>query len=97
MGVLPRLRIAASVAALALVLLATLAARSEAQLAARTLLRMNGLSPGDHFGLGLAPAGDLNGDGFDDFLVGAAFADGVFGDVGRAYAFLSRVLAKAAA
>jgi len=59
-----------------------------AQLAARVVLRMNGIAAGDHFGQGLAPAGDVNGDGYDDFLVGAAYADGVFGDVGRAYVFL---------
>ncbi len=81
----PKIAAAAVISGL---LVGVLAIRAEAQLAARTVLRMNGVLAGDRFGQGLAPAGDLNGDGFDDFLVGAAYADGVFGDVGRAYVFI---------
>jgi len=36
----------------------------------RRSFEVNGDSPQDHLGTGLAPAGDFNGDGRDDFLVG---------------------------
>ena len=59
-----------------------------AQLRARPIVTLHGFAAGDAFGLGLAAAGDLNADGCADFVIGAANADGVFADVGRAYAFL---------
>jgi hypothetical protein len=43
-----------------------------------------GDQPGDDFGWSVAPARDINGDGFDDFLVGAPAAAGA----GRTYLFL---------
>ena len=46
--------------------------------------------PGSGFGTALAPLGDLNGDGFLDFAVGAGLFDGPAGaDQGRIYIFKS--------
>ncbi len=41
-----------------------------------------------HFGLAAAAAGDLNGDGYADFAVGAPDQDGVQADAGRAFVFM---------
>ncbi|MBM4248579.1 MAG: hypothetical protein FJ149_03945 [Euryarchaeota archaeon] len=43
---------------------------------------------GDRFGTSAASAGDLNGDGFADFVVGAPFDDTDGTDAGRAFVFL---------
>jgi hypothetical protein len=50
-------------------------------------LTLTGLAPGEQFGSSLAAAGDMNGDGFDDFVVGAYLNDGSGMDAGRAYVF----------
>jgi hypothetical protein len=54
---------------------------------ARMLLALTGASPGDNFGGAVAGGGDVNGDGFDDLVVGAYQSD--FGglDAGQAYLF----------
>ena len=39
------------------------------------------------FGFDVAGAGDVNGDGLDDILVGAFFYDGLQTDEGRAYVY----------
>jgi hypothetical protein len=39
------------------------------------------------FGVALAPAGDVNGDGFADVIIGANFADGTFTQRGAAFVF----------
>ena len=37
--------------------------------------RLDGIDAGDFSGGSVASAGDVNGDGFDDVIIGAAFAD----------------------
>ena len=55
------------------------------------LLTLDGAERGEHFGAALGNAGDLDGDGFDDLLVGAPDAPG--GGAARAYSpFSGRVL-----
>jgi hypothetical protein len=37
--------------------------------------RLDGVASGDQIGYSVASAGDVNGDGFDDLIIGASFAD----------------------
>src|SRR5262249_12172578 len=48
---------------------------------------ITGESAGNDFGWRAAPAGDVNGDGFQDLIVGAPSYDGIAGFAGRAYLF----------
>jgi hypothetical protein len=48
----------------------------------------SGEKQGDYFGQGLANAGDVNGDGIDDFAVGAPSHEGKGLRSGKAYFFL---------
>ncbi|HEV8320446.1 MAG TPA: VCBS repeat-containing protein [Myxococcota bacterium] len=49
---------------------------------------LSGETAGDQFGLSVASAGDVNGDGYDDLVVGARFNDAGGTDAGRAYVYL---------
>lgn len=51
---------------------------------------LEGDGRGDAAGQGLARAGDLNGDGYDDLLIGAPNHDSGGTDAGRVYALLGR-------
>lgn len=51
-------------------------------------LVLEGAVGGDNFGFSLSRAGDLTGDGIDDFLVGAPFANAPSQDNGAAYLFV---------
>jgi len=51
------------------------------------LLTLKGEARGDNFGRKVAGAGDADGDGHDDLLVGADGSDAVGEDAGRAYLF----------
>ncbi len=48
---------------------------------------LQGELAGDQFGWAVRPAGDVNGDGDDDFIVGAPYNDAAGANAGRAYVF----------
>jgi len=48
---------------------------------------LTGAGAGDDFGCSVAPAGDVNGDGYDDVVVGALTNDAGAPDAGRAYVY----------
>ncbi len=50
-------------------------------------VNITGESPDDDFGWKVMPAGDVNGDGVEDLIVGAPSNDAVAGFAGRAYLF----------
>ena len=70
-------------AALAYVLLSPLQAQSTPP----ADVTITGESAGNDFGWRAAPAGDVNGDGVEDLIVGAPSYDGIAGFAGRAYLF----------
>lgn len=52
---------------------------------------INGLLAGDEFGYSVSGAGDVNGDGYEDIIVGAPFNDGGGATAGRAYIYFGGV------
>lgn len=54
-------------------------------LSASPVVTLNGTTSGDYFGNSVASAGDVNGDGYSDVIVGAP---GVFSNTGKAYVFM---------
>ncbi len=50
-------------------------------------LTLTGAAAGDNFGMAMAGAGDVNGDGFADIVVGAWLNDAGGADAGRAYVY----------
>ncbi|MCI5044645.1 MAG: Ig-like domain-containing protein [Aquisalinus sp.] len=47
--------------------------------------KINAIERFDQFGRSISSAGDMNGDGFDDIIIGAGFADGAFSGAGESY------------
>ena len=47
--------------------------------------RLDGVNSGDQSGESVSGAGDINGDGIDDLIIGAPFADPVIGNEGSSY------------
>ncbi len=60
-------------------------------LSAFPTLTLNGAGAGDEFGTSVAGAGDVNGDGYDDVIVGAPLNDAGGEDAGRAYLYFGGV------
>ena len=54
--------------------------------------RLDGENAGDLSGVSVSSAGDVNGDGFDDVIVGASFADSNGGDSGSSYVVFGKAL-----
>lgn len=49
------------------------------------IMKLEGLAASDLTGLSVSGAGDINGDGYDDVLIGAPGSDAAGGNAGRAY------------
>ena len=46
-----------------------------------------GYNTGDNYGNSVSSAGDVNGDGYDDIIIGAPYNDGIAANAGRAYIY----------
>ncbi|MBF0347645.1 MAG: FG-GAP repeat protein [Magnetococcales bacterium] len=53
--------------------------------------RLDGVATGDLSGYSVSGAGDINGDGFDDLLMGATYADAGGSDSGASYLFSAAI------
>ena len=58
------------------------------QIKEEKILTITGENSGDFFGYSVSRAGDVNGDGIDDVIIGAYRNDAVYNLSGRAYIFL---------
>ncbi|MDQ3021651.1 MAG: FG-GAP-like repeat-containing protein [Bacteroidota bacterium] len=47
----------------------------------------NGAAAGDQFGISVCGAGDVNGDGYDDIIIGSPFNDSAGTDAGKAFIY----------
>ena len=54
---------------------------------------LNGEAPGDEAGTSVSAAGDINGDGLDDLIIGASLADPNGDDSGRSYVVFGSTIA----
>ena len=79
----------------ALPLLLSASALPAQAITGRTLLSLRGVATNDLFGASVAGAGDVNGDGFADIIVGAQGNDAGGSDAGRAYVYHGGPLADA--
>jgi hypothetical protein len=50
-------------------------------------VNLTGFAGSDNFGVSVSSAGDINGDGYDDVIVGAGLNDDLVGSAGAAYIF----------
>jgi len=87
----------ASIASTVLALLVFLATPCAGALAASDapapFLHLTGAAPGDRFGSAVSAAGDVNGDGFSDVVVGSEWSDADAPNAGRAYVYFGGPLA----
>ena len=60
---------------------------SKQGLAAKPAWRAEGEAPGDQFGYGLGPAGDLDGDGYDDLVIGSKYHSEGLPQAGKLYLY----------
>jgi VCBS repeat-containing protein len=61
-----------------------------ASLDGTTGFRIGGIDAGDQAGFAVSSAGDLNGDGFDDLVIGARYGDPAVTNAGEAYVVLGK-------